>query len=151
MLVDAHNGFHKLGRLAMLWTVGHLCPLGTRFAFNSYKHWAQLLLYHPGEPPFMLLIREGVTQGDLIYIFLYGITFVSLAKDIREADPGLLTPLYLDDAEFYGYERRSAQILKLLIERRVHWGYFPNLTRSLFSQIHRIRRKRQRCSLRRKV
>ena len=33
-LVDAHNGFNELSRLAMLWTVRHRWPAGARFAFN---------------------------------------------------------------------------------------------------------------------
>ena len=33
-LVDAHNGFNKLSRLAMLWTVRHRWPAGARFSFN---------------------------------------------------------------------------------------------------------------------
>ena len=43
-LVDAHNGFKELIRLAMLWTVQHRWPAGERFALNCYRHWAQLLL-----------------------------------------------------------------------------------------------------------
>ena len=43
-LVDARNGFNELSRLAMLWTVRHRWPAGAKFAFNCYKHWAQLLL-----------------------------------------------------------------------------------------------------------
>ena len=34
MLVDARNGFNKLGRLEMLWTVRNRWPAGARFAFN---------------------------------------------------------------------------------------------------------------------
>ena len=60
-LVDAHNGFNELSRLAMLWTVRHRWPAGTRFAFNCYKHWAQLLLRQPGELQVKILSREGVT------------------------------------------------------------------------------------------
>ena len=63
-LVDACNGFNKLSRLAMLWTVRHRWPLGARFAFNCYMNWAQILLRQPGEPPATILGREGVTQGD---------------------------------------------------------------------------------------
>ena len=33
-LVDARNGFNKLSRLAMLWTVRRRWPAGARFAFN---------------------------------------------------------------------------------------------------------------------
>ena len=65
-IVDAHNGFNELSRLAMLWTVRHRWPEGERFAFNFYRHWAQLLLRQPGEPPVKILSREGVTQGDLL-------------------------------------------------------------------------------------
>ena len=43
--VDAYNGFNELSRLAMLWTVRHRWPVGARFAFNCYRHWAQLLLH----------------------------------------------------------------------------------------------------------
>ena len=63
-LVDARNGFNKLIRLAILWTVRHRWPVGARFAFNFYRHWKQLLLYQPWETPVTILNREGVTQGD---------------------------------------------------------------------------------------
>ena len=38
MLVDAHNGFNELRRLAILWTVRHCWPVEARFAFNCYRH-----------------------------------------------------------------------------------------------------------------
>ena len=60
-LVDTRNGFNDMIRLAMLWNVWHLWTAGGRFAFNCYRHWAQLLLCQPGEPPVTILIREGVT------------------------------------------------------------------------------------------
>ena len=43
-LIDARNGFNELSRLAVLWTVRHRWTAGARFAFNLYKHWAQLQL-----------------------------------------------------------------------------------------------------------
>ena len=33
-LIDTRNGFNELSRLEMLWTVRHLWPVGSRFAFN---------------------------------------------------------------------------------------------------------------------
>ena len=77
-LVDARNGFNELSRLAMLWTVQHLCPAGARFAFNFYWHWAQLLLHQPGGLPVTILNREGVTQGDPLSMFMYRIVLVPL-------------------------------------------------------------------------
>ena len=56
-LVDAHNGFNELSRLAMLWTVRHRWPVGARFSFNCYRHWAQLLLRQPREMPVTILSR----------------------------------------------------------------------------------------------
>ena len=63
-LVDACNGFYELSRLVILWTVQRRWPAGVRFTFNCYRHWAQLLLLQPGEPPVAIMIREGVTQVD---------------------------------------------------------------------------------------
>ena len=82
MLVHACNGFNELSRLEMLWTVRHHWPAGARFAFNCYKHWAQLLLRQPGDPPVTILSRWGVTQGDPLSMVLYGITLVSLAEEL---------------------------------------------------------------------
>ena len=101
----------------MLWTVPHCWPAGARFAFNIYRHWAQLLLRHPGEPPVTILRREGVTQGDPLLMVLYGINLVPLAEELRVADPGLLLLFYADDAAFDGSERRSAQLLKMVMKR----------------------------------
>ena len=57
-LIDARNGLNELSQLAMLWTVQHCWPAGVRFAFNCYKHLAQLLLFQPGESPITILSRE---------------------------------------------------------------------------------------------
>ena len=56
-LVGARNGFNKLNHLAMLWTLRHRWPAGARFALNCYRHWAQLLLHQPGEPPITALSK----------------------------------------------------------------------------------------------
>ena len=75
-IIDSRNRFNKLRRLAMLWTVRHHWRAGATFAFNCYKHWAQLLLRQPGELSFTILRREGVTQGDPLSMVLYGITLI---------------------------------------------------------------------------
>ena len=50
-------------------------------------------------------------------MLLYGITLATLAKELRAADLGILSPFYADDAAFDGSARRSAQLLKMLMER----------------------------------
>ena len=63
---------------------------------------------------------------------LYGITLVPLAKELRAADPGLLSFFYADDAMFHGLTRQSAQLLQMLTERGPDRGYFPDPDKSLF-------------------
>ena len=71
-----------------------------------------------GEPPVTIMSQEGVTQGDPLFMVLYGIILSPLAEELRVADPGLLSPFYADDAAFDGLAGRSAQLLKLLMK----WG-----------------------------
>ena len=54
-LVDAHNGFNSPSRLAILWTVRHRWTATARFAFNFYKHWAQMIIRRTGISPDTLL------------------------------------------------------------------------------------------------
>ena len=63
---------------------------------------------------------------------LYGITLVPLAEELQAADPGLLSPFYVDDAAFDGSARQSAQLLKLSMKRGPDRGYFPEPATSLF-------------------
>ena len=45
---------------------------------------------------------------------------------------GLLSLFYADDMAFDGFERRSAQLLRLLMKRGPGRGYFPKPAKSLF-------------------
>ena len=55
-----------------------------------------------GKDPIIILIREGVPQGDHLSIALYEITLSPLAEEPRAEDPEILAPLYEDDAAFDG-------------------------------------------------
>ena len=50
-------------------------------------------------------------------MFLYSITLIPLEDELQAAHLGLLILFYMDDAAFDESARRSAQILKLLMER----------------------------------
>ena len=78
-IVDTCNEFRNLSRLEMLWTVRHRWTAGSRFEFNLYRHWDQLLLRQTGEPPVTILSQEGVTNGCPLLMVLYGITLSPLA------------------------------------------------------------------------
>jgi hypothetical protein len=90
LLVDTMNGFNQLGRRAMLWTVRHRWAVGARFAFNCYRHSAQLILRRKGKPGYVLLSARGVTQGDPLSMILYGLALVPLAFTLRQAHPELV-------------------------------------------------------------
>ena len=87
----------------MLWTVRHRWPAGARFAFNCYRHAAQLVLPKPGQPCSILLSQEGVTQGDPLSMVLYGLALLPLAELLRKAKPAVLQPWYADDMTMHGH------------------------------------------------
>ena len=81
----------------MLWTVRHLWAAGSRFAFNCYRHSAQLLVRREGDQPCAtILSQEGVTQGDSLSMVLYGLVMVPLAQDLQEYEPTVVQPWYAD-------------------------------------------------------
>ena len=89
LLVDAANGFNALNRKAMLWNVRHLWPRGARFIFNCYKYCPQLVLQREGERlPYILLSREGVTQGDPLSMFVYALALLPLVKKLEDVTTG---------------------------------------------------------------
>ena len=65
-------------------------------------------------------------------MFLYRITLVPLEEDLWEVEPGIIAPFYADDEVFDVSAQRSAQILKMLLDRSLDWGYFPNPDKSIF-------------------
>ena len=46
--------------------------------------------------------------------------------------PELLSPFYTNNASFDRSEIRSVQLMKLLLERGMDWGYYLELSKSLF-------------------
>ena len=101
----------------MLWNVKHQWPVGAWFSFNCYNNWEQLILIWPGKEPVVILIREGVTQGEPLSMVLYGITLIPLTKELHASDPALMAPFYTNDAEFDGSAQRGTWMLILLLER----------------------------------
>ena len=63
---------------------------------------------------------------------LYCITLVPLEEELRDVDPTLMYPFYVDDGVFDGSTRRSVAQLRLLMERGLDRGYFPKPVKLLF-------------------
>ena len=126
------NGFNELGRRAMLWTVRHRWAAGARFAFNCYRHSAQLILRRKGQTGYTLLSREGVTQGDPLSMVLYGLALVPLAATLRQAHPEVVQAWYADDGQLQGRSSRVAAAMIDLQRLGPERGYFPEPAKSIF-------------------
>ncbi len=99
LLIDAHNAFNEQNRTVMLWTVRHEWPSGARFAFNCYKHWSILVIRNnDGSGATFLYSKEGVTQGDPLSMFAYGIGILPLIRLLKTKFPAVEQPWYADDA-----------------------------------------------------
>ena len=58
--------------------------------------------------------QRGGNSGIPLSMVLYYTTLVPLAEELREVDPGILTPFYVDESVFYGLAWIITQLLKLL-------------------------------------
>jgi hypothetical protein len=131
LLMDARNGFNELGRKAMLWSVRHLWANGSRFAFNCYRHSAQLILRRKGHPGHTILSEEGVTQGDPLSMVLYGLALVPLATRLRDFAPELPQAWYADDYVMTGPCSLLGPTVALLARLGPERGYFPEPDKSI--------------------
>jgi hypothetical protein len=99
MFVDAANTFMELNWTAILWTIQHEWPSGARFAFNCYPHWATgAVIRGKGGTVVLIFSKEGVTQGDPLSIFGYGIGILSLIRRLKIEIPAVKQPWYANDA-----------------------------------------------------
>ena len=62
---------------------------------------------------------------------LYRLTLAPLTEELKDADPTLLSPFYTDDAA-HRSARQSVAQLRLLMDQRTDWGYFPKTDKYLF-------------------
>jgi hypothetical protein len=80
-LGNAENGFNMLNRYAMLWNVRHRWSEGARFAFNCYHHFLILVVRNNDEHTASFFDgQEGVSQGDLLSMLLYGVALLPLVE-----------------------------------------------------------------------
>ncbi len=132
-LFDARNGFNKLNHYLMLWNVAHLWNRGSRFAFNRYRHWVWCLVRTvSGNPPIVIQLREGITQGDCFAMSLYGVALMPLASRMRETIPEALQPWYCNDAGAAGKALPNSRCLDFLVKFGPQYGYFPEPGKSYY-------------------
>ena len=104
---------------------------------NCYQHAALLIIRckdNDGNPLgcIIILSAEGVTQGDPLAMFVYGISMVPLAEFLRAEVPSLIQTWYADDCSMGGRVSGIATAMKLLLEKGPQRGYFPEPAMSIF-------------------
>ena len=68
----------------MLWTVAQIWLAVSRFDFNCYRHFLQLLIRVPGDrTPHIILRKEGSTQGYPMAMPLYSVSVTVLSDQLK--------------------------------------------------------------------
>ena len=126
LLVDAANVFNLLNHAAMLLHARVLWPRCTCFLFNTY--WGWLVLVLKGSSTF-LYSKEGVTQGDPLFMFMYAVGTLPSIRSLH--NPGHWTQLwYADDASAGGTLLDLHDWFSLLHLCGPGFGYYPEPTKS---------------------
>ena len=110
----------------MLWNVRHVWAKGSRFAFNSYRHFNLVIVRRGGgEEAHVILHKNGLSQGDPLAMILYGCALLPLVEEVKRAVPEAITPWYADDSAAVGNLVDCAMCLEVLKEKGPLYGYFP--------------------------
>ena len=73
----------------------------------------------------ILLSHEGVMQGCIWGMILYGLGLMPLAKNLRQSDPSILQPWYANNFALQGPASHVAMLFYLLCHHGPSIGYFP--------------------------
>jgi hypothetical protein len=110
----------------------HKWPAGARFKFNCYSfHSILIIVRNPGGMPTFMFSKEGVTQGDPIAMFCYGIGILPMIRQLKVIYTALKQPWYADDAGALGSFDDIIRMFTKLMEIGHDLGYFPNPSKSI--------------------
>ena len=69
--------------------------------------------------------EEGVTQGDVLAMILYGLALLPIIKELKRNFPNLQQPWYADDAAAAGKFQQIKDFVLELMEKGPKYGYYP--------------------------
>jgi hypothetical protein len=132
LLVDASNAFNALNRAAALWNARQQWRSCARFLFNTYRSYSLLVIRSSAAPGTgtIMLSREGVTQGDPLSMFMYGIAILPLIRRCKMEEPDSTQVWYADDSSAAARLTRLRQWFDLLLADGPSFGYFPEAAKS---------------------
>jgi hypothetical protein len=145
LLVDAANAFNAVNRVAALWNARILWRSCARFLFNTYRGYAYLVVRSTRQQGkgTIMLSREGVTQGDPLSMFLYGIAIMPLIRRCRPPveGEGWRQCWYADDSSAVARLKALRTWLELLIGEGPKYGYYPEAAKSylIVAEQHRAK------------
>jgi hypothetical protein len=117
----------------MLWVVRHKWPSGCRFVFNSYRHWATLIIRssHGADFAIFLLSREGVTQGCPLAMVAFGLAVMPLIRQLKREVHQVHQAWYANDAAAAAEFVSIKIFMERLIELGPAYGYYPEASKSI--------------------
>jgi hypothetical protein len=127
LLIDASNAFDEQNRTGMLWTVWHEWPTGARFVFNYCKHLGTFMIRGKDGSGAFIYSKEGITQGDPLYMFAYGVGILPLIGQLKAEFLEVEQPWYADD-------KKNSEIclyFSRLLEIGLNFGYYPEPSKSI--------------------
>jgi len=130
LLIDARNAFNEGNRIVMLYVVRHMWPSGARFCMNCYKYWPILILRDRNGTTLRIFSKEGVTQGDPIAMFMYGIGIVPMIRKMKELRPNFRDSWYADDGAGQGNFVEIREYLDTLAVVGKAYNYYPKHQKS---------------------
>lgn len=145
LTIDAKNAFNELSRVQMLWSVRHLWPSASRYIYNCYKGWAQLVLRGGREKELTLIpSREGVTQGDPMSMICFGITTIPIIKEVDSRCSFRCMGKrvwYADDAGIGGKIGDIIEYYRSLVKTGEKYGFTPQPHKSelICRNVHAVR------------
>jgi hypothetical protein len=124
----------------MVWAVRHEWPSGATFVFNCCKHWVVLILRGNDGHTVFIFSKEGVTQGEELSMFAYGMGILPLIRQLKAEFPQVEQPWYADDAGVSTKFDEIERFLRRLCEIGPLLGYYPKPTKSiLIVQQHNLK------------
>ena len=115
----------------MLWDNRHGWPVSARCGFNYYRHWLTLVIRGKGGTVGLSFTKEGVTQGDPLSMFGYGIGILPLIRKLKLEFLAVKQPWYANDAGAGGSFTDLQKFFLRLQEIGPTFGYFLEPSKSI--------------------
>ena len=133
LLVDASNAFNSLNRAAAVHNLQQICPPFYQYINNTYQCPADLVINSANGEDKHISSEEGVTQGDVCAMALYGVSTKPIIQELHNnTDSARCRQCwYADDASAAGDLDEIKKWWDVLLKIGPKYGYLPNETKTI--------------------